>query len=318
MLKYFLQYISGIMSVRILLLIILLFIETITKATLPYPIGHSDSTKINRSKVVKAISFTSAYYAGSMIILSKTWYKDRNTVPFHFYNDNNGYLQVDKFGHTFGAYVYSYIGYNFMINKGFSRSEALCYGATLGLILQTPIEIMDGIYQGYGFSWGDMAANAFGSGIVAGQELLFKDQIVKYKFSYWESKYSQCANGYLGETSFNRILKDYNGQTYWLSIPVNKIKYSSKIPDWLNLAIGYGANGMYGEFSNISVYNGLAIPETKRYRQYLFSLDIDWTRIKTNSGFLKILLKGLTFVKMPFPTLEINSNGEFKGYWMFY
>jgi len=59
----------------------------------------------------------------------------------------------------------------------------LIYGGMLGFMLQAPIEILDGMYEGWGFSWGDMAANAAGSGLVIGQELLFNEQVVKYKFS---------------------------------------------------------------------------------------------------------------------------------------
>lgn len=265
---------------------------------------------------LKALGFTSAYYGSSIFLLSKTWYKDRKVVPFHIYNDNEHNLQVDKLGHTFGAYVYSYIGYHYLLNSGYSRNESLYYGATLGLILQVPIEIMDGIHDGYGFSLGDMAANTFGSVLVLGQELLFQEQLFKYKFSYWESNYSRNANGFLGETTINRILKDYNGQNYWLLFPINK--FIRPTPNWLNIAFGYGANGMYGEVENISSYNGVVIPNTVRYRQYLISLDIDWTKIKTTSRGLKLILKGLTFIKLPFPAIEYNSLGKFKGYWIYY
>lgn len=75
---------------------------------------------------------------------------------------------------------------------------------------------------------------------------------------------------------------------------------------------------MYGELGNILSYNGVEIPSTTRYRQYLLSLDIDWTKIKTKSKFLRVILQGLTFVKLPFPTLEYNSKGRFKGYWIYY
>jgi hypothetical protein len=115
-----------------------------------------------------------------------------------------------------------------------------------------------------------------------------------------------------------RLFKDYNGHTYWFSMPVNKIIYNRHLPPWFNIALGYGANGMYGEFENISTYNGVTIPETERYRQYLLSLDVDWTRIKTNSKFLKVVFKGMTFIKLPFPTIEYNSMGKFKGYWLYY
>jgi hypothetical protein len=278
----------------------------------------SDSLQVNKINVSEAIAYTSAYYAGSLFLLSKTWYKDKKVVPFHFYNDSKAYLQVDKLGHMYGAYVYSYIGFHYLLNSGFPRDDALYYGASLGLVLQTPIEIMDGLHEGYGFSWADMAANTIGSALVFGQELLFNEQIVKYKFSYSESSYSDKAKGYYGKTVFDRLLKDYNGHTYWLSMPINNLFHNSIIPSWLNVALGYGANGMYGEFENIRNYNGIAIPETKRYRQYLFSLDIDWTKIKTDSKLLQFIFSALTFIKLPFPAIEYNSMGKFKGYWLYY
>jgi len=276
----------------------------------------TDSGIFEKKIVYKAAAFTSAYLC-SIYLLNNTWYKDKEIVPFHFYNDNGGYLQVDKFGHMFGSYLYSYIGYHGLLKLGATRKEALLFGSTLGFVLQLPIEIMDGIHEGYGFSWGDIAANTAGSALVFGQELLFNEQVIKYKFSYWESLYSKNSNGYYGKTTLNKLLKDYNGHTYWFSMPLNKIAFRQQLPAWFNFAVGYGANGMYGEFENISSYNGSALPETERYRQYLLSLDIDWTRIKTNSKFLKVLFKGMTFIKLPFPTLEYNSKGQFKGYWIY-
>jgi len=302
--------------IRLILVFLLGFIPLIANAQ--DSISKSDSNQQNRKTLYKAIAFESVYYAGAMLVLQNSWYKDRRVVPFHFYNDNKGYLQIDKFGHAFGAYVESYVGYHCLLNAGVSKTNALIYGGSLGLILQTPIEIMDGIHDGWGFSWGDMAANAIGSGLFVGQELLFNEQVVKYKFSYWESNYSHKANGYLGKTTMDRLLKDYNGHTYWFSMPVNRLIFNKHIPSWLNIAVGYGANGMYGEYGNISGYNGAEIPVTTRYRQYLLSLDIDWTKIKTRSKFLKVILQGMTFIKLPFPTLEYNSKGNFKPYWLYF
>lgn len=277
-----------------------------------------DSSKMDKRTVYKALSFSAAYYASSIYIMNNTWYKDKEKVSFHFYNDNAGYLQVDKFGHMFGGYVYSYLGYFGLKKLGASRKEALVLGSTMGFVLQFPIEIMDGLHDGYGFSWGDIAANTMGSALVSGQDLLFREQLIKYKFSYRESEYSKNSNGYYGETPMNRLLKDYNGHTYWLSMPANKFFLKQYLPPWMNIAFGYGANGMYGEFENIPNFNGVIIPKSERYRQYLLTLDVDWTRIKTNSKFLHLLFKGMTFVKLPFPTLEYNTKGQFNGYWIYY
>ena len=145
--------------------------------------------KLNKRKLACAITTESLLYSTELIYLRFVWYKDHERVPFHFYNDNKGYLQIDKFGHAFGAYFESYIGYHWLRSAGVSRNKSLLYGGTLGFLLQAPIEIFDGIYEGWGFSWGDMLANTSGAALLIGQEALFNDQIIKYKFSMSPSEY---------------------------------------------------------------------------------------------------------------------------------
>lgn len=274
--------------------------------------------QVNKKRLITTVAAESAFLLAGMSYLQFIWYKDKPRVPFHFYNDSQGYLQVDKCGHAFGAYIESYIGYYSLRNAGVSKKKALLLGGPLGLILQTPIEVWDGMYEGWGFSKSDMIANAAGSTFFTLQEILFNKQLMKYKFSYAHSKYADQANGYLGSTTLGRVFQDYNGHTYWLSIPVNLRQQKSFIPKWLNVAIGYSANGMFGEFENIKSYNGVTIPTTERYRQYVVSLDIDWTRIETNSKLLKTVFKGMTFVKLPFPALEYNSLGNFEAHWLYW
>lgn len=100
-------------------IIILLFIYNPLKSQNDNTVH--DSLKVRDGFILKAAAYTSAYYAGSLFILSKTWYKDKEVVPFHFYNDIGGYNQIDKLGHVYGAYVYSYIGYNLLKNSGLTR-----------------------------------------------------------------------------------------------------------------------------------------------------------------------------------------------------
>jgi len=263
----------------------------------PYP------TEINKRTLAAAIVSETVFYIGGMSYLQFIWYKDHERVPFHFYNDNAGYLQVDKFGHAFGAYLESYIGYHWLRRAGVSKNKSLLFGGTLGFILQAPIEIFDGIYEGWGFSWGDILANTAGAGLLVGQELLFDDQVFKYKFSLSPSGYAPMANGYLGNNIWEYLFYDYNSHTYWLSGNANRFIFKDKLPDWFNIAVGYSANGMYGEFENRTWYRGVVIPETERYRQFLFSLDIDWTKIRTSSSFLNAVLKAMAFIKLPFPAI---------------
>ena len=164
----------------------------------------------------------------------------------------------------------------------------------------------------------DLISNASGSLIVVGNELLFDQQLIKYKFSFWDSPYRTQSNGYLGNTALEGIFYDYNGHSYWFSTPIRALVSTDKIPHWLCFSVGYSANGMFGEFKNMTSYRGVSIPETVRYRQYLLSLDIDWTKIPTNSKLMRKVLNTLVFIKLPFPTLEMSNSGRLKGYWLYY
>jgi Predicted periplasmic lipoprotein (DUF2279) len=279
--------------------------------------NFSNKSSINKPRLALVTSGVSAMYIGSMAYLQYVWYKDSKRVPFEFYKDFKGYNQIDKFGHVYGAYMQSYIGFHSLLWSGVSRKKAALIGGSLGFFMQLPIEVWDGLYEGWGFSWSDVGANTLGSVLVIGQELAFKEQIVKYKFTFKPSPYAKQANGYLGN-GFDEIFYDYNGHTYWLSTSVNKIIPSKKIPEWLCLSLGYGAGGMFGEFENIQQFEGIKIPQTERYRKFLMSLDIDFTKIKTKRKWLKKLCNHLFMIKVPFPAIEYNSKGQFKMHALYY
>jgi hypothetical protein len=71
---------------------------------------------------------------------------------------------------------------------------------------------------------------------------MWKEQRITPKFSFHTTQYAQYRPNVLGSSLAEQMLKDYNGQTYWLSVNTPSIKAQN--PKWLNLAIGYGANGM--------------------------------------------------------------------------
>lgn len=264
---------------------------------------------INKKRLRTVVITVSAFYLSGNAFLQWVWYKDHARIPFQFYNDNKGYLQMDKWGHAFGAYQYSRKGYEALRWAGLSKKKSLIYGAPLGLILQTPIEIFDGIYEDYGFSNGDMIANAAGSVLFAVQQGVWDRQFIKMKFSYSPSPYAKYNPYKLGESHIERFFMDYNGHTYWLSLNAGDLFLRSRIPPWLSLAFGYSANGMLGEFSNPAFVNRLPVPYFERSRQYLLSLDIDLSKIKTRSRLLRSLLSQLNSLKIPFPAIQYIRGG---------
>lgn len=263
------------------------------------------SDTLNKSRLNSVIITTSSIYAAGLTYLNFIWYHDHDRVPFHFYNDMEGWLQMDKAGHAYGAYYESYQGYYGLRWAGVDKKKALLYGAPLGIIFQTPIEIFDGIYEGYGFSWWDTWANIAGTALFTTQQAIWDQQYIMVKFSFSPSKYSDY-HYRLGKTYMGKLFKDYNGHTYWLSGNLNEFTGTSYFPSWLNVAVGYSANGMIGEFGNPDYYQGETFPEFQRYRQVLFSIDIDLSKIPTEKRWLRSLLKHLNFIKFPFPAIEYN------------
>jgi hypothetical protein len=284
-----------------------LFIESFSQPLFlkPYP------DTLNKRKLYATIGIETSTYIAGLSFLSFIWYKDRPRTPFHLYDDSKGYLQVDKAGHAFTAYRESYAAYYALRSAGVSKTKSLLFGGPIGVFFQTPIEIFDGLYEGWGFSWSDMGANAFGSALFMTQEALFNDQILLMKFSYSPSKYANY-HSHLGESHLERFFLDYNGHTYWLSGNLRKLSSIKKIPNWISLAVGYSANGMIYEFDNPKYYRGKPFQHFERVRQFLFSLDLDLSRIKTNKKGLKYLFRTLNLIKIPFPALELNQEEGLK------
>ena len=298
-------------------LVAILLILSVFEASAQDSIRNSARVKKN----VRIVLLTEAgLYAASMTGLYFAWYADYPQSSFHFYNDNGEWMQMDKVGHGVTSYLVGTGGYELLRAAGLDEKRSIWYGGTLGLAFLTTIEIFDGFSQGWGFSWGDMAANTLGSAMFIGQQFLWHEQRITLKYSFHTTEFPKYRPDVLGSNFLQQTIKDYNGQTYWASFNFKSLflKKESKFPAWLNFAFGYGATGMTGGFENASSYNDQPIPEFVRKRQFYFSLDVDFTRIPTNNKFLKYTFKVLNIFKMPFPAIEYNTGNEWVWHWMYF
>ena len=265
---------------------------------------------LHKNRLYWVAGIEGSLWAGSLIALNYAWYKDYNSGNFHVFNDNEEWLQVDKFGHMTTSYYLGKIGYDMLRWSGVSKKRSILYGGSLGFFYMTSVELLDSRSTGWGFSWGDMAANAVGSGLFMGQQALWGEQRMFMKYSFHTTQYAQYRPNLLGGTLAEQMVKDYNGHTYWLSTNVYSfLDEESRFPKWLNIAVGYGAEGMTGGFENPDEVEGVPIPEFDRYRQYYISLDVDLTRIHTRSKFLRGLFNVISFIKVPMPTIEFSEKG---------
>lgn len=265
---------------------------------------------------------SAAAYGSSFILLNKAWYNDYPRSPFHTYNDAGEWLQMDKTGHAWTVYNTGRASTAMWKWTGVNDKKSVMLGTGGSLLYLLSIEYLDGRSAEWGWSWGDVSANFFGGILFASQELGWKEQRIQLKFSAHKNNYdpslNKRSNELFGKTLPERLLKDYNAQTYWLSCNLNSL-LKTNLPDWLNISFGYGAQGMFGGYENTAYdKNGNIVfdrRDIKRYRQWYLSPDIDLTKIKTNSKFLRSVFFALNAVKIPAPSLEL-SNGKLKGNWL--
>ncbi len=264
------------------------------------------SDTLNKKRLNGVIISETVIASSALVGLNQLWYSDYPKSDFHFINDNDEWLQMDKAGHVFSAYHLGSYGANALKWSGSSRKSQLLYGATVGFAFLTAVEVFDGFSQEWGASSGDLIANAGGTALYVSQELLWKEQRIVPKFSFQTTKYASLRPNVLGSSLSEEIFKDYNGQTYWLSVNLHSFFKSSRLPKWLNLAVGYGADGMISGRSETAA--DLNLPIMKRERQFYLSLDADLTKIETKSAFLRTFFSIFNAIKIPAPTIEISGS----------
>jgi len=266
-----------------------------------------------------------AAYTGTLMVLNEAWYKDYPRSSFHTFNDSREWLQVDKAGHAWSAYQLGRSSAASWLWAGMNAKQQAWLGAGSGFAFMTTIEILDAFSADWGWSWSDIAANIFGSSLYLTQELGWGSQRISFKYSFHHLRYPDSelvtrADDLYGTGWYERMLKDYNGQTYWLSANLKSFLPKSNLPAWLNIAVGYGAAGMFGaednhwEDDNGAIHNRIDI---NRRREWYLSPDIDFTRIKTNKKWVKTLLFMCNAFKFPAPALSI-SRGKFRLYGFYF
>lgn len=253
-------------------------------------------------------------FGGSFAFLNAAWYKNHPRSSFHTFDDSGEWMQMDKIGHAWSGYHISRVATAAWDWAGVKPNTAILLGSGSSLAYLLSIEYLDGLSADWGWSWPDVAADVFGTGLYAGQQLAWKDQRIQIKFSAHRNNYETAlelrADKLFGTSLPERILKDYNGQTYWLSANIRSFLPASKLPSWLNIAVGHGAEGMFGGYENLArdkdgniTFDRRDIP---RRRQWYLAPDIDLTRIKTRSRFLRSLFSVVNVVKVPAPALELS------------
>lgn len=234
---------------------------------------------------------------GIHVYQQDAWWKDRRT-GFHFQTDWGYAAQADKVGHFFAGYFTSYIGYESLVASGFSSNTAGWLGPLLAVGFQTYVEVEDG-FSPFGFDPTDQVANMVGPMFLSAQNYVPFLQNFKFKWSYFPS--DRLQNGEIsGHNTI--VIDDYNGQTIWLTAKVsNFLPKSLGWPEWLRLAVGYGAY-------NVDQWNLNDRGERELLpagRRFYVSLDYNLVDMLPDLGsFGNWLVQTADFIHWPAPALE--------------
>lgn len=263
---------------------------------------------INKKRVIGSSVGIGTIWAGSMIGLSQVWYKNVPKAKFHTFNDCSSWLQMDKVGHTYTSNKISLLTGDLFKWSGIKPKKSALFGSLIGFGYQSTFEFFDAYSEDWGYSWCDMGANLLGSGIYLTQELVFEEQLIQMKFSYHPTDFAKERPEVLGSTFQERLFKDYNGQTYWLSFSPFNFTNADNLK-WICFSFGYSVDSKL--VGDEEVYQS-TLHLDKTYiskREYLFSFDIDFSKINAKKTWCKVLLKNLNYLKVPFPALNIQ-NGK--------
>jgi hypothetical protein len=260
------------------------------------PMASRDTLKARKIITHSAIASSAV---GSLATLQGVWYLPYQQDGFHWFNDASNWMQMDKFGHGFSAYTISKSVS--AAHRWASGKNQLWVGPTYAFSYLLSIEVMDGFSSGWGFSMPDVLANGLGCGLFLAQEQFWHQQIIQPKFSFRTSPYAPLRPDILGKTFSEQLLKDYNGQTYWFSVPLRSFLKLPKNLGFLCLSFGYGCDAKIA--GDQDVYAGF-----NARRQVYLSLDIDLSAVAKRHPKLNKWLSQINYIKFPFPSLEFSSS----------
>jgi hypothetical protein len=271
----------------------------------------SDSSLIARRRITKFEIAGGIVYVGTLIGVYNFRYKDNLQPSFHINVVKGDWrMGMDQTHHAIASYYLGRLGFDLLRKGGLNEKRATWIGSLSGFIFLTTQEILDGFDSKWYASTGDLAANFLGSALFTSQQLVWHNQRIILKWSYHPTSFPGYNPEQLGSNLVQKMIKDYNGQTFWLSANVKSFGHEdSRAPGWLNIAIGLGATGITGPVNNPPLFRSDPIPEFKSQRILFIAPDIDLSRIRTRCATLKWVFEVIGVLKFPLPALEISGQG---------
>lgn len=218
---------------------------------------------------------------------------DAPDVPFYFNNvfEARG---IDKANHFYATKAQASLISNLYSLSNVNRNTSILLGIGIALSVQTLVEVKDGRISGGGFDMYDEIANLLGGGWFFAREQSKFLHRFNIRWFYYPSVNRELL------PPEPRFTEDYNGPTYWLSMPMGDL-----IPEfWPRFIV---------PVAGVSLNNWSVAPKREGYLSYHLSLNPDFKHILSQQTALgKTLTDFLNSFYIPAPAVEVYPNLGFK------
>ncbi|MEC8932245.1 MAG: DUF2279 domain-containing protein [Candidatus Latescibacterota bacterium] len=252
-----------------------------------------------------------AHYVGFRYF-DRAWYQGQKRDSIRWLQDwsGNTYLHVDKGGHFMSGLFLSSSMNDAFVWTGFAPRTAALLGALTSWGLLFEIEMRDAYFDQWGFSVPDFVANTAGVSVPLLHGWIPATRIVDFKFSWFPSSLYRDYDARLAadRPRTQYAIDDYEGMTFWMTIAVEPMlrgHAKQMWPDWLGLAIGYGATGMHG--ANVKSKGRereyLHLPDSRP--EIILSLDADTRYLPGDGDIWSLFKEQLNWLHLPAPAIRI-------------
>lgn len=244
--------------------------------------------------------------AGLYSYFKSAWWSGERADHFFFQADwDENFRDQDKFGHMLGGYHLARFGNAFVRSACVSPGRATAISAAYAAAFQLQIEIWDGLYKKYGFSYADLIANTSGTALEVLHETYPATRAVKPTISYYPSVALRNDNL---DTELRPTL-DYSGQTYWFSTDVNALLPASAKPFWpsfIRFSVGHSITDWIDPETGANI---------RAQRKLLLSLDFDAEKLPGNNPLWKTVKRQLSYIRLPAPALQLTPDLNVIGWY---
>lgn len=261
----------------------------------------NDSIEFSLAKSLGVASLAVATYAVAYIfVFEKGWWGDKGS-NFHFENDFDYALNLDKFGHFAAGVAIGELFYEGYRWAGISEFKSYLFAGLSAMSTHIAIDVKDGFSPEWGFSIFDVLSGTLGGFLPMAERYVPIFKYVDLKWSYWlnsRAYYDQDKYKNTRKTSSAKIFTDdYVNWTFWASFKIYRMlpKAARKYyPSWLAIATGLSIDD--GAFSH---------GKQEAHRELYIALDYDLESFRPQSRMARTIIKTLNYIKFPAPAIQV-------------